>query len=453
MGKKESQIEFENFANAQNEAAPLRHAFRGMGLNGNPTTEDTPEKKLDLLAESVSAKVEEVLRDRITSLEGIDLPTLRTLLAANITPLLKPYVTDDKKGAISMLDVVTLGLTETPQVKRFLKRHGSDLDNPEDLRYVDEVLREAIAFFDEVIARTPKEKINPSLKSTGTIEGISYIFQAAAGKQQRHLVPQACALLRITAAIDFLNRDPLLAVLPEAQEELQKIYDKYFSTAKGKTYFKSGTQGEIPMEIVKAEQRIKDRLRMIAKLLHKPQNNTKEVVDHVGMRVTTKSASDALKFLYFAFFKPDTAMFPGMTFRIDETKQLLFNENKLMEALIDPRKARALVRELSVTTPNYSDLTTVEDEGSGANKYSSKKYRAIQLTFDLPLTTKDGQRVHFPIEIQIVDKASRDVNEEEAPHVDYMKRQTEAVRKRLGANNLLTRYDEHKKRKNKDADE
>lgn len=452
MGKKDSQIEFENFADEQNEAAPFRHTLRGMGLNGNPTNGDSPEKKLDLLVGDVGAKVEAVLRDRLGSLEGIDLPTLRTLIAADIKPLLKPLMKDDQKGAISMLDVVTLGLTETPEVKKFLKRHGSDLDNPRDLKYVDEVLKEAIMFFDEVIARTPQEKINPTLRNTGSIDGITHIFKTAAGKNQKHLVPQACGLLRITAAIDFLNRDPLLAVLPEAQEELKKICDKYFPNQKGKTYFRSGNPGEIPMEIIKAEQRVKNRTRMIAKLLHKPQNSTQEVVDHVGMRVTTKSASDALRFLYYAFFKQDTAMFPGMTFRIKEGKQLIFDEDKLMEALRNPRKAASLVKELSAPTSDHSDLTTVGDESDGANKFSSKKYRAIQLTFDLPITTKEGKKAHFPVEIQIVDQASREVNEQEAPHDDYMKRQTAAVRERLGSNNLLTRYKE-KKEAEADADE
>jgi hypothetical protein len=44
------------------------------------------------------------------------------------------------------------------------------------------------------------------------------------------------------------------------------------------------------------------------------------------------------------------------------------------------------------------------------------------------------------------------VNEQEAPHDDYMKRQTAAVRERLGSNNLLTRYKE-KKEAEADADE
>ncbi|MCX6734395.1 MAG: TIGR04552 family protein [Candidatus Peregrinibacteria bacterium] len=448
MGKKDTQIEFESFAAELNAASPFRHTLRGLGLNGNPTNEVPPDQLLDLLTSMISERVVGTIQSQLGEDDKLDLPTLRSLIAADITPLLKPLVKDDKKGTISMLDVVTLGLTDIPQVKKFLKRHGSDLDNPKDLQYVHDVLQEAIGFFDKVIARNPQEKIHPSLRNTTNTDGISHVFQTAAGKHQRQLVPQACALLRITAAIDFLNRDPMLGVLSEAQEELEKLYRKYFSTVKGKTYFKTGTPGEIPLEIVKAEQRIKERTRMIAKLLHKPQNNTKEVVDHIGLRVTTKSASDALKFMYFAFFKPDTAIFPGMTIRIDETKQLLFNEEKLLEALQSPRKASALIKELSVPTPDYSDLTTVGDEEGGANKHSSKKYKAIQITFDLPLTDKNGKKVHFPVEIQIVDQASREVNEAEAPHGDYMQRQTAAVRKRiLESNNILTRFVEQRAKK------
>ncbi len=441
MAKQSKQEQFHGFVDAQEVVAPFRHTLRGLGIDGNSQEKPPNSAVLELLVNQLCEKVQRAVAGQQADGPQVD---FRTLLGADISAFLQPFVMDDRKGAISMLDVVTLGLTDTPDIKRFLKRHGSDLEEPKDLKYVHTVLQEAIAFFDEIIAAKPQDKIHPSLKITKNIDGIAKIFQTAAGKHQRQLVPQACGLLRVAAAIDFLNRDPLLSVLPDAEEALQELHDKHFSTpSKGKTFFKTGTPGEVPMEIVRCELRTKERKRMIAKLLHKPQNNTKEVVDHIGMRITTKSAFEALQFLYLAFFKPGTAIFPSMTIRIGETKQLLFNEAKLIEALRNQRKARDLVNELATQTNDQSELTTVgEDTALEVNKHSSRKYRAIQVTFDWPLDAKNGQRVHFPVEIQIVDQASRAVNENAASHVDYVQRQTQSVRNRLMGNNLLARFSE-----------
>lgn len=439
MSKQSKQEKFDKFVDAQTSVAPFRHTLRGLGIDGNALNRQDNTQVLDLLVSQLCTKVELALAGQQADGTKVD---FRTLLGADISAFLQPFVMNDRKGAISMLDVVTMGLTDIPDIKRFLKRHGSDLDDQKDLKYVHTVLQEAIAFFDEIIAVKPQDKIHPSLKNTKKIDGIANVFQTAAGKHQRQLVPQACGLLRVAAAIDFLNRDPLLSVLPEAEAALQELYDKHFSTKGGKTFFKTGTPGDIPMEIVKCELRTKQRKRMIAKLLHKPQNNTKEVVDHIGMRVTTKSAFEALQFLYRAFFNPGTAIFPGITIRIDETKQLLFNEEKLVEALQSHSKAAAFVKELAVHTLDHSDLVIMNEGEGKANQYSSRKYKAIQVTFDLPLVNANGQRVHFPVEVQVVDEASRATNEDKAPHSDYVELQTVAIRNRLVGHNLLTMFSE-----------
>jgi len=438
--------EFNDFVDQQNAIAAYRHAMRGLGLDGNLSSEDEVlrEQMAALVGEEICQMAQKALDGQYK--EGEAPLDFRALIGSKIVDLLDKFVADEVKGPISMLDVITLGLTDYADIKKFLKRHGSDLDNPRDLQYVSEVLREAIAFFDQVIADEPKHKINPTLKNIGNTHGISHVFQTAAGKHDRKLIPQACGLLRVAAAIDFLNRDPLLSLLPQAEAAIKEIHRKYFTSAKGKPRFDSHKPGEIPIELVRCQLRSKERNRMIAKLLHKPQNNTKEVVDHVGMRVITKSAFDALRFLYYAFFKPDTAIFPGMTIRTDETKQLLFSESKLMEALQNSRKARKLVKELATPTDDNDDLIHDEDEKlEGANRFSAKQYKALQITFDLPLTDEHGNRRSFPIEVQIVDQASNDTNETAAPHYEYKERQTKAVKGRLLGNNLDTRYRSHQK--------
>lgn len=442
MGKQSKQ-EFTDFADEMNQTAPFRHTVRGLGVSRALEAPDDT-KASDELDQLVSRISDKITQETSKGLESGSSFGLSELLKADIRGLLEPSFRSDKSETIvSMLDTVTLGLTDEREIRRFLARHGVDIGKEADMQYANNVLQEAARFFNEVIANgASKDKLNTALTHTDTIEGICSIFQTAAGKKLRHITPQACGLLRIAAAIDFLNRDPLLSILPEAEKELHRLYSLHFIRKGNKRIFTTRIPGEIPVEILRCELRTKTRERMIAKLLHKPKNKAEEVTDHIGMRVTTNSAFDALRFLYFAFYKPDTAIFPGMTVNIAETKQLLLDETKLTEALQNPRKARELVNELAVSTVDHAELSTMENGDNNVihNKHSSEKYRAIHLTFDLPVTRSNGERAYFPVEMQIVDNASRTANESEAPHEDYVARQQAAIRERVLSNNLLEQF-------------
>lgn len=442
MGKTKEQEGFEAFRDELNDEAPFVLTSRGLGLTNTAEEPDVDEQGLSVLIAQIGDRLKTALS---THGKGADSLDLKAILSADIRALLKPLFVSQERGSISMLDVVTLGLTEEWQIRRFLKLHGVDLDQPKDIEYADVLLKEAIGFFDEMIAADQSDKkVNPILRKTRTVEGICKIFQAAAGKDQRQVVPQACAILRIAAAIDFLNRDPLLASLPLAEAELQKIAKTHFHPSDGKLFFKTSAPGEPPLELVSSELRTKTRQRMISKLLHKPENKADEVVDHVGMRITTKSAFDALRFLYAAFYKPNTSIFPGMTIYVRESKQLLLDSAKLMEALQDPKKAKELVKELAQPTIDHADLTPIGEESNERNRFSSKSYRAIHVTFDLPIIRKDGQRGQFPVELQVVDAESRKKNESRASHTDYINRQMDGVRARVTGNNLLTEFQKSK---------
>lgn len=455
---KDLQLDFDRYVDGRNEVSPFRQTLRAMGITDQAPDREARDTERKLLLGEICDKLNRALAashaTKPASAPGDqagDVPVLdiQTLLDADIDKLLKPLLREQGGNRImSMLDIVTPGSTDGADIRKFLERHGVDLEDPNDLSYAESVLDEAIEFFDEVIIvkrQKEKKEVHKSLRDTGEIDGIYRIFQTAAGKHQRQLVPQACGILRIAAAIHFLNCDPYLVILPEAEKKLQRICDKYFKKKGGKFHFTTGKPGDVPLVIENCEIRTKTRRRRIAKLLHKPQNSAKEVIDHIGMRVTTKSAFEALQFLYLAFFKPDTAIFPGMTIDIAETRQLLLSETALIEALQSPRKARELVNKLSTPAVDHAEMITVGDEEGDRNQFSSKQYKAIQVTFSLPITTAQGQKLHFPVEVQIVDQASRITNEEQAPHPDYIKRQTEAVRARVERNNLLTEFEKAKR--------
>lgn len=447
MGKTDRQLDFDAFVDEQNRFAPTALTMAGLGIDPHAgTAHEAPPcldpAAVDNIAAGLKAAFEEAGLDT-SAIESID---LKTILNANIGPLLRKPCPVANEKTYSMLDVVTLGLTEAWEVKKFLKVHGVDLTDKADLAYISGVLNEAIEFYDKVVTKPGITKIHRSLQDTDTEEGIVSIFQTAAGKKQRQLVPEACALLRIAAAIDFLNRDPLLAALPHAEEALKEICREHFEIRNGKEYFTTRAKGDIPMEIIRHEIRTKIRQRIIAKLLHKPSNKTQEVLDHIGIRVTTKSAFGALCFIYQSFYNPQTAIFPGITVNPGETSQRLLNQETLLEALGDPDKAQELVRQLSITTVDHEELITIDDDDTSENPFSSKNYKAIHLTFELPLILPNGQRISFPIEIQVVDFASSVTNQAVASHPDYVERQTQAVRSRVCGHNLLTEFEDVRKK-------
>ena len=76
-------------------------------------------------------------------------------------------------------------------------------------------------------------------------------------------MPQACALLRIAACIDFMNSDPLISVLPEAENAIKDVAAKHFKTIKNGSKIHVFQFGDEQMPVYKFEMRTKDRARII----------------------------------------------------------------------------------------------------------------------------------------------------------------------------------------------
>lgn len=425
MGKQKKS--FQEFVDSANEIAASQLMLRGLGITGNETRG---------IREEVKDRVEKILAN--PGINEKDRPLLRELLMTDIGPFLKQDT--DAKKSISMLDVMNLGLTEDFMIKRFLATQGVDVDNPEDLEYLDRILDEAREFFDKYIAKS--KKINPELKKTYDFEGVCHLFRTAAGKGNRHLIAQACGILRIAAVIDFIERDPLLSLLEEAEKKLKDIVDRHIKGSKKEGWmFVTGRQDDMPVLLAGFEERLKNKDRIIAKLLHKPTNRTEEVLDHIGFRITTANPLMTLRLVYYMFFHRGMRILPAMNINVGETTNRLLDEDTLREILTDQEKAEQLVSDLSRPYLN-NDADLLVKNPKSDNAHTAQTYRALQITFDLPITAGNGSRRIFPIEIQLLDKKSSIINRKEAPHYEYIERQMESVRERVSENNLATAYEE-----------
>lgn len=357
------------------------------------------------------------------------------------------------KVGTSMLDVPTMGLTEPSLIDRELRTKGVDLDVPGDFEYISRIFLEAVSYYNRVIAADPALRLHPISPELGlsfeTPEEVYTIFKIASGqvagrRNHKSQIMQACALLRIAYVIDFIERDPRLSLLPQVTKELQRILDRHITPPKNSgayAYYHSRVPGDIPLPLVKFEIRLKDRDRIITKLLQKSENRTARVLDNIGFRITTDTELDTLRLMYAIFFDPVKKILPGMNIRPAESKMLLFGQDQLQALLTDAVAARRMVAQLSRETIDHVDLTSIT-VGANDNPHSSEKYRAIHAVFDLPLRTPLGQRTSFPVEGQFLDRTSAYKNDEAAPHDDYVTRQMTTVRSRLvGSDGNLLKYD------------
>ncbi len=408
--------------------------------------------------------------------EGI---TLAEFLQAELPKAIKGRMKRIRRAVkqTSMLDEPTLGLTADTEITNFLDTLGIDLDNPEDFKHAQEVFAESFmllhVFFanntehglsgnlhkgisslfkskkNEDLVRTymevsdqhkiehpqafqpdilEKEKqLLEAVKSKITKEDILKFFKCSAGDCDNYpnLISHACALLRAAYVINYAKADPMISALPYALAEIACRKRKHFTSDRGKQMYKT-MPGVI--ELVSTDDRSKTRYRIYLKLLHKPGNSSEKVLDHIGLRITTRKPLDTLNLIFRMFIDPKTAMFPGISVRSDETTNLIINE----ELLSDPVKAREFVEKASKITINHEEITDITAEGlPPSNKHSSQFYKSIHLIVDLPVKLPDGRRINFPIEIQILDIESSIMNERKANHGEYVKKQDQAVLDRL----------------------
>ncbi len=454
-GKEET---FEQYRDRHNGHAEETAFLRSLGLVA--PTDDGTTKKTKSIRDQVGDKISQALAVVDQSLcaafeasgvkaDPAKLPTvgLRELLLKDLTPLLKK-----DKPDISMMDLSTLGLNDESKIRGFLQRHGINLDKPVDLHYALSAFNEAVQFYDDEIASgngnggVKHPQIHRNLRKYCDAADIYNVFKTSAGHGIRHLTPQACALLRIVMAIDFLQKDPHISALPQVQAEIKSSILRHVRKVGNTSMYHSGNPMEKPIPLISAQTRVKERNRIIMKLLHKPSNSTSEVLDHVGCRFVTESANDTLRLIYQMFFDNNSAVLPCMNIRIGKTKQSLVNRGILMAALQDAKKADQLFAELSELTINHQDVQSESLTGTD-NAYSSDQYRAIHITVDFPVMV-NGNPMFFPTEIQFVDKTAQRDNDTFASHPNYVAKQREAATERVLGNNLHTNFQNRRKNGN-----
>jgi uncharacterized protein (TIGR04562 family) len=439
--------------------------------------------------ETIFASIKKRTEHTVNLDDDMDLVSLAQLIKIDISPLLDRFPQQDPR---SMLDIASSGLVRNPDIKNFLYSIDVDLREPAECEHVVNVAIEAIEYLrDNVLVNSRRKDDDPpermseeiddilgrlkiaidqmkvlkrrlkavdyteneiyghneftSLLDTLNLEqDIFQIFKFASkvsNPDNLQLRRQACGLLRIMEAIDYMERNPFVPLKDEAARTLHNIirdeiedYKEWDPQAKEQGSFRG-----IPL--LSIQDRMKDRKRTIGKLLRSLKYGITPPFDLVGVRFETENIYDALKLLYKLFAMPGVAIFPYITVRIEDTKNLLFDEHKLRALLGDYDKSHQFFiedmdhRELGLDLDRADirqtefdfeqpEATQLED-----NTYSAASYRAAHVVCSINVDYNGMHSVRFPCEIQVADKESHRINEK--THPGYMERQGKSEAKRV----------------------
>lgn len=392
---------------------------------------------------------EETRRQATEIFEVITKVNIKTIVTANLTEMIRKIIPESGFEKFqTMLDLITTGLTTPEQVKNYLiKAQGidiSDTTSSADLnsgfKYLQQTFKNSIDFFKERV-EAEDEVLDEDLAKCQNIDDIINIFLTASAQntkfEERYKVKQACALLRIAAVFNFIERDGLGSARESAFNGISKILREHTGTRqddrgkdKGQVFNKNGvydSDEKDDIQISEFKCNKKDIFEMVAKLLHKEEARPTDILDQVRYRFVTQTAYEAFKLIRELFFESDSTFHWSMIRGAhSELKGL---DDITLEAMEDPERAEEVFEK--VVTEQVKG-----QRGNGSNGSSLKAFRSINIVHDVPIKLKDGTVILFPFECQIVSKKAFENNKEHAPDYEYKDVRKEEVHNRTMTNNI-----------------
>ncbi len=272
----------------------------------------------------------------------------------------------------------------------------------------------------------------------------------------------SCAILRVMHTLFHVDNNVYLMFLPEIQQQVFERYDRFLVPRADGTWLLKGRY-EVPLLAVKRKES-KDRVSMLLKLLHKPENVAETIYDQIGIRLVAEDLPGVLLVIRF-----------------------LLDHNILMATHIKPSRTRNLMIDLDALQswlaglPAGFDLMSMSPEARAAlteslsfrgrvqegNPFSASSYSAMQFTartlirmpspavpaleivrsrFKALGRPEEGDLLHIPEliqeqeeftfffahEVQIMEKSGfESAASGPASHQEYKYRQRDAARKRV----------------------
>ena len=282
-----------------------------------------------------------------------------------------PEVTQLILGGGSPIDLDGLRVNSPDEAWNFALNYGYDMAIPVQRAAVLRVYEDAVDFLEAVIL--DGTDLHVPLDVRDLDDPLDLLVWAS--ERPRNLRSRwSCAILRLMHTLFHVDHNVNLRFLPEIQRQVFSRYDQYLVYEDG-TWLLRGAY-DVPLVAVERKEN-KDRVSMLLKMLHKPENVAETIYDQIGIRLV---AEDQLGVLLVIRFLLDHHVLMPTHIKPSRSRNLMIDIGALeawMEELppafclqdLAPEERRALSQALTLKTP-----------GKDQNPFSSKDYSAIQFT-------------------------------------------------------------------------
>ena len=369
-----------------------------------------------------------------------------------------PEVTRVVLGGGSPIDLDGLRIHSPEDARDFALNYGYDMGIPAQRAHVVRVYEDAVDFLEAVVLDGTDLHVPTDLQE---VEDPLDLLLWASERPCPTRGRWACALLRVMHTLFHVDHNVNLRFLPEIQRQVFDRYDRYL-VRDGDSWLLRGAY-EVPLVAVERKEN-KDRVSMLLKMLHKPENVAETIYDQIGIRLV---AEDQLGVLMVIRFLLDHHVLMPTHIKPSRSRNLMIDMQAL-ETWMEALPPAFCIQDLSA--PQRLELNqclAAKRPASDQNPFSSKDYSAVQFTartlirLPSPWTgghdpllarTGDSGQPHladparipmliqeqeefiffFAHEVQVMERSGfQSAQSGPASHSEYKQRQRDAARRRV----------------------
>jgi len=282
-----------------------------------------------------------------------------------------PEVTRVVLGGGSPIDLDGLRIHSPEDARDFALNYGYDMGIPAQRAHVVRVYEDAVDFLEAVVLDGTDLHVPTGLQE---VEDPLDLLLWASERPCPTRGRWACALLRVMHTLFHVDHNVNLRFLPEIQRQVFDRYDRYL-VRDGDSWVLRGAY-EVPLVAVERKEN-KDRVSMLLKMLHKPENVAETIYDQIGIRLV---AEDQLGVLMVIRFLLDHHVLMPTHIKPSRSRNLMIDMQAL-ETWMEALPPAFCIQDLSgAQRLELNQSLAAKRPASDQNPFSSKDYSAVQFT-------------------------------------------------------------------------
>ena len=282
-----------------------------------------------------------------------------------------PEVTQVILGGGSSIDLDSLRIHSPGEAWNFALNYGYDMGVPVQRAAVLRVYEDAVDFLEGVVLEGTNLHVPLEVRD---LQDPLELLVWASDRPRNIRGRWSCAVLRVMHTLFHVDHNVNLRFLPEIQRQVFSRYDQYLVCEEGRWCLRGAY--EVPLVAMERKEN-KDRVSMLLKMLHKPENVAETIYDQIGIRFV---AEDQLGVLMVIRFLLDHHVLMPTHIKPSRSRNLMID----MEALAAWGEATPpyfRIQDLGVEERKaLSHTLALKAPGKDQNPFSSKDYSAIQFT-------------------------------------------------------------------------